>query len=136
VRFLGRVHPDELRRLYRGAVATLVPSLVYETFGFITLESLAQRTPVIATELGAVGELARESGGGLTYRDEDGLVAALQRMLAEPGLRDELGERGNAAFVERWSEAPHIDRYLSLIAEARRRRSIGSRGIEPELVAV
>jgi glycosyltransferase involved in cell wall biosynthesis len=123
VRFLGRVHPDELRGLYRGAVATLVPSLVYETFGFITLESLAQRTPVIATELGAVGELARESGGGFTYRDEDGLVRAMERLLAEPGLRDELGERGHAAFVERWSEEPQVERYLELVSLAHRRRA-------------
>lgn len=122
VRFLGRVHPDELRGLYRGAVATLVPSLVYETFGFITLESLAQRTPVVATELGAVGELARESGGGLTYGNEEELLAALHRLLDEPGLREELGERGHSAFLERWSVEPHIERYLSLIAEARAAR--------------
>jgi glycosyltransferase involved in cell wall biosynthesis len=119
VRFLGRVHPDELRALYRGAVATLVPSLVYETFGFITLESLAQRTPVIATELGAVGELARDSGGGITYRTEDELIAAMERLLAEPAVRDELGRRGHDAFVERWSEEPHVARYLQLIATAR-----------------
>jgi glycosyltransferase involved in cell wall biosynthesis len=136
VRFLGRVHPAELRDLYRGAVATLVPSLVYETFGFITLESLAQRTPVVATELGAVGELARDSGGGLTYADEVGLLAALERLLDEPGLREELGERGHAAFLERWSVEPHLDRYLALIAEARARRRAGVRGTEPELVTV
>ena len=80
----------------RGATAVLVPSLVYETFGFITLEALAQRTPVIATELGAVGELARESGGGLTYRGEEELVAAMERLRTEPGLREQLGERGYA----------------------------------------
>ncbi len=134
VRFLGRVHPDELRGLYRGAVATLVPSLVYETFGFITLESLAQRTPVVATELGAVGELARESGGGLTYGNEEELLAALDRLLDEPGLREELGERGHIAFLERWSVEPHIERYLSLIADARARRSDGVH--RPELVTV
>jgi glycosyltransferase involved in cell wall biosynthesis len=136
VRFLGRVHPAELRGLYRGAVATLVPSLVYETFGFITLESLAQRTPVVATELGAVGELARDSGGGLTYASEDELVTELGRLLDEPGLREELGERGHAAVLERWSEGPHLDRYLSLIADARARRSARARGTEPELVTV
>lgn len=122
VRFLGRVHPEALRGLYAGATAVLVPSLVYETFGFITLEALAQRTPVIATELGAVGELARESGGGLTYRNGEELVAAMERLRTEPGLREELGERGYAAFVERWSEEPHVERYLELVEEARERR--------------
>jgi glycosyltransferase involved in cell wall biosynthesis len=122
VRFLGRVHPDALRGLYAGATAVLVPSLVYETFGFITLEALAQRTPVIATELGAVGELARESGGGITYRGEEELIAAMERLRTKPGLRDELGERGHAAFVERWSAEPHLEQYLDAIAEARERK--------------
>ncbi len=130
VRFLGRVHPEALRALYAGATAVLVPSLVYETFGFITLEALAQRTPVIATELGAVGELARESGGGLTYRGEDELLAAMERLRTEPGLREELGERGHAAYVERWSEEPHLEQYLDAVAEARERK----RGIVREPV--
>jgi glycosyltransferase involved in cell wall biosynthesis len=119
VRFLGRVHPDRLRGLYKNAVAALVPSLVYETFGFITLEAHAQRTPVIATTLGAVGEVARASGGGLTFDNETELVAAMERLRTEPGLRDELGARGHDALVERWSEEPHVERYFELIDEVR-----------------
>jgi glycosyltransferase involved in cell wall biosynthesis len=122
VRFLGRVHPDRLRGLYAGAIALLVPSLVYETFGFITLEALAQRTPVIATSLGAVGEVAAASGGGIIYRSEDEMLAAMERLRTSPELRDELGQRGYAALVNRWSEEPHINLYMELIAEARARR--------------
>lgn len=122
VRFLGRVHPDQLRGLYAHAVAVLVPSLAYETFGFITLESLAQRTPVIATELGAVGELARDSGGGIVYRDQDELIAAMETLRTDPELRGQLGARGYAAFVERWSEEPHLARYFAAVEEARERK--------------
>jgi glycosyltransferase involved in cell wall biosynthesis len=100
-------------------VATLVPSLVYETFGFITLESLAQGTPVIARDLGAVGELVAESGGGFTYRDEGELRQAMDTLLADSRLREELGSRGHAAYVADWSEEPHLRRYLELIDEAR-----------------
>ena len=122
IRFLGRVHPDRLRGLYAGALAVLVPSLVYETFGFITLEALAQRTPAIATTLGAVGELADASGGGLTYRNEEELVAAMERLRGNPQLRKELGERGYRAYVERWSEEPHVNAYMDAIADARERK--------------
>ncbi len=121
VRFLGRVHPQALRSLYAHATAVLVPSLVYETFGFITLESFAQRTPVIARDLGAVGELARESGGGLTYRTDQELVEAMEAIRRDPGLRAELGERGHRGFVERWSEEPHVEAYYEAIEEARGR---------------
>jgi glycosyltransferase involved in cell wall biosynthesis len=130
VRFLGRVHPEPLRALYAHATAVLVPSVVYETFGFITLEALAQRTPVIAHDLGAVGELARESGGGFTFRTVDELVEAMEALRRDPGLRDELGERGRRAFVERWSEQPHVEAYLDAIEEARRRRGGASHATE------
>jgi glycosyltransferase involved in cell wall biosynthesis len=122
VRFLGRVHPDRLRNLYAGAIATLVPALAYETFGLITLEALAQRTPVIATALGAVGELVKESGGGVLYRGEDELIAALERFAGSPALRSELGERGYRAYVERWSEEPHFEAYMAVIEKAREGR--------------
>jgi glycosyltransferase involved in cell wall biosynthesis len=128
VRFLGHVHPRPLRALYAGAIATLVPSLVYETFGFITLESLAQGTPVIARNFGAVGELVAESGGGFTYDSEPELVAAMESLRTDQNLRSQLGERGHAAYVEQWSEEPHLRRYLELIEEAR------SLGGEPEPV--
>ncbi len=119
VRFVGRVHPEPLRALYAGALATLVPSLVYETFGLIALESLAQGTPVIARELGAVGELVDDSGGGFTYRSEQELVEAMTALQSKPELREELGRRGREAYVERWSEEPHLRRYLELVEEAR-----------------
>jgi glycosyltransferase involved in cell wall biosynthesis len=122
VRFLGRVHPDALRALYAHALAVIVPSLVYETFGFITLEAFAQRTPVVARDLGAVGELARESGGGFTYRTQGELLESLERLRRDPALRDELGERGHRAFVERLSEEPHVAAYFAAIEEGFERR--------------
>jgi glycosyltransferase involved in cell wall biosynthesis len=123
VRFLGRVHPEELRRIYAGALATLVPSLVYETFGFVALESLAQRTPVIARGGGAVAELVRDTGGGIVYDDDAGLAEALRRLQSDRALRDELGTHGHDAYVERWTEEPHVARYLELIEEARHARA-------------
>jgi glycosyltransferase involved in cell wall biosynthesis len=130
VRFLGRVHPTALRSLYAHATGVLVPSLVYETFGFITLEALAQRTPVIARDLGAVGELVRESGGGFTYRSQRELVEAMERLRRDPQLRAELGERGHRGFVERWSEEPHVEAYLAAIDEARALRDGSPSGAE------
>lgn len=132
VRFLGRVHPDRLRGLYAGATATLVPSLVYETFGFTTLESLAQKTPVVATALGAVGEVTTESGGGFTYRSQEELLAAMERLRLDPGLRYELGMHGYHAFVERWSEEPHVERYFEAIEAARDAKGVRERIRTPD----
>ena len=122
VRFLGRVHPRELHALYAIALAALVPSLVYETFGLTGLEAFAQRTPVVAHDHGAVGELVHESGGGLSFRSVDQLVDALGRMQSEPALRHELGERGYATYRRLWTAEPHLDGYFGAIEEARELR--------------
>jgi glycosyltransferase involved in cell wall biosynthesis len=118
VHFLGRMRPDELRRLYRGATALLVPAMVYETFGFITLEALGQRTPVIARDLGAVSELVQETGGGITYRTEDELLAAMKLLQTNRTLRDELAAKGYETYVSRYSEDTHVKAYLDAIEEA------------------
>lgn len=124
VRFLGRVHPDRLQGLYRGAIAVLMSSLVYETFGFVTLEALGQQTPVIGRDLGAVGELVRDTGGGLTYRTEKELLEAMQYLQMNPSVRERLGRQGHAACLQRYSEEAHIETYLAAIqqAEIHRRR--------------
>jgi glycosyltransferase involved in cell wall biosynthesis len=121
VRFLGRVHPEPLRALYAGATAVLVPSLVYETFGYPSLEAFGQGTPVIATNLGAVGEVTRSSGGGLTYDDAEGMLAAIEELSARPDLRRELGAKGRA-FVEGLTADRHIEEYMAAIEDARERR--------------
>lgn len=119
VRFIGRVSPAELRTLYRDAIALLVPSIVYETFGFVALEALGQRTPVIAHDLGAVAELVSDTGGGLTYRDETGLLAAMRTLQDDPVRRDSLAAAGHASMQAHYSEASHVAMYLAAIGAAR-----------------
>jgi glycosyltransferase involved in cell wall biosynthesis len=130
VRFLGRLSHAELRALYRGALASLVPSICYEVFGIVIIESFAMRTPVIAHDLGALPEVVEESGGGFTYRTADELVAALERFRTDPGLRDELGGRGYDAYRQLWSEEPHLRAYFGLLREIADRKGL----VLPELM--
>ncbi|HJT20599.1 MAG TPA: glycosyltransferase family 4 protein [Nitrospira sp.] len=115
IKFLGRLGGEELRSLYEGAVATIVPSLWYEVFGIVILESFTQRTPVIVRDVGGMPNVVEESGGGLVFTTETELLRAMDRLLEERGLREEMGRRGHRAFEEKWSAGAHIPRYLGLI---------------------
>jgi glycosyltransferase involved in cell wall biosynthesis len=119
VRFLGRVHPSELRPLYAGATATLVPSIGYEVFGIVLLESFAQRTPAIVHDLGALPEVVTEADGGLVYRTQVELVEALAKLAGDGAQRDELGRNGYDAWQRLWTEEPHLDAYLGVVEELR-----------------
>lgn len=93
----------------------VVPSLVYETFGYVVLEAFHEGTPVVVRDLGALPELVNESGGGLVFDSLGGLIDAIDRIVADPTLRNELGANGRAARRGIWSEEEHLKRYFDLI---------------------
>lgn len=128
VHFVGRQPHDALQVLYHHAEAALVPSLCYETFGIVIIEAFAAGTPVIARDLGGLSEVVTESGGGLLFTNDAELHAAIARLGAEPGLREQLATNGTRALHGRWSEAPHIDGYMAILERARTRRSQRGRG--------
>jgi glycosyltransferase involved in cell wall biosynthesis len=124
VHFEGRLGSSEVAALFRGALAVAVPSLVYETFGYVVLEAFAEKTPVVVRDLGALPELVGESGGGLVFRTQGELVEALERLANDDDLRIRLGCDGFFARHGLWSEAEHLDRYFALIEQKRRSKRV------------
>jgi glycosyltransferase involved in cell wall biosynthesis len=124
IRFLGAQPQSALGALYVHAVACIVPSLTYETFGIVMLEAFARKTPVIARRLGALPEVVEESGGGLTFLFDNELLAAVGALVRSPALRNELGEQGYRALVGKWTRQPHLARYYDVIREARAKRTV------------
>ena len=52
VKFLGPLGQRELGALYYHALACIVPSITYETFGMTSIEAFARKTPAIVRDLG------------------------------------------------------------------------------------
>jgi glycosyltransferase involved in cell wall biosynthesis len=122
--FEGRLDAAQVAALFRGSRAVVVPSLVYETFGYVVLEAFAERAPVVVRDLGALPELVAESGGGLVFSSPETLVDALRRMTRDHALRRRFGENGHRARSGVWSEPEHLARYFALIDEHRRRHRV------------
>jgi glycosyltransferase involved in cell wall biosynthesis len=122
VRFLGPRRPEELRPLFRSALAVIVPSVCYETFGITLIEAFRDHTPVIARALGPLVEIVRESGGGLLFETDAELGASIQRLANDEALRGRLGEAGHRALLERWSENVVLRQYFDLIRRVAARR--------------
>jgi glycosyltransferase involved in cell wall biosynthesis len=118
IKFLGPLPQSKLGNLYYHALATIVPSITYETFGIIILESFARKTPVIVRNLGALPEVVHDSGGGFVYETDEELAAALNRIATEPELRSELGEKGYRAFMDMWSPKAHLELYFDYLRGA------------------
>lgn len=122
VRFLGFKTPGELRSLYRGARAVVVPSLCFETFGIVILEAFREGTPVIARDLGPFTEIVQGSGGGHLFGSDEELGASLARLAGDRDLRARLGAAGRRALEEKWVERAAVPRYLDLVRRVAERR--------------
>jgi len=119
VRFLAKVHPALLAAIYRKAVAVLVPSLCYETFGLTAAEAMSHGTPAIVRRIGALAENIEQSGGGYSFATLAECREAMERLRTQPALRDELGRRGAETVRSRWSVEAHLAQYLDIVRAVR-----------------
>jgi glycosyltransferase involved in cell wall biosynthesis len=95
VRFLGFVPDADLPALYSGAEVAALVSL-YEGFGLPVLEAMACGTPVVASNVSALPEVAGEAAVLVDPRDDDAIAAALVRCITDSALRRELDGRARA----------------------------------------
>jgi glycosyltransferase involved in cell wall biosynthesis len=107
VEFLGTLAPHEMPAFYDSVSVVAVPSRTTRTwseqFGRVIIEAQARATPVVAYDSGEIPWVAGETAALLVKEgDVDALAAKLAEVAADP---DELGRRGRAAVVERFTDA-------------------------------
>jgi len=92
---LGYQSGGDLAALYRDALMLVVPSIWADPCPTVALEAMAWGTPVVGSALGGLTDIVVEGVTGLLVPpgDPDALHAAITRLVAEPGLRDEMGRR-------------------------------------------
>lgn len=138
VRFLGARSPEQLRSLYAEALAVVVPSVCYETFGIILLEAFREGTPVLARRLGPFTEIVEGSGGGLLFETDEELERGITRLAEDPDIRQELGAAGRKALEEKWTESVVLEQYFEMISRVAKEknpalhRALNPSRIEPQ----
>lgn len=128
------VSRTDVRQLYSHASVFCCPS-VYEPFGIINLEAAACETPVVASAVGGIPEVVVDGETGLlvpvelSAEDpmrpvdaesfERDLAAGINRLMADPGLRDSMGRAARRRAVESFGWAAiarqTVDLYRSLV---------------------
>ena len=117
VRFVGYAGMPDLPALYQMAQAVLFPSLD-EGFGLPLLEAFAAGTPVVASNAGAIPEVAGDAALLSAPEDAEALAANLLRVLTDRPLRERQVAAGRArAALYTWSAsaAAHRDVYESVV---------------------
>ena len=126
VQFLGRLPVEQLSAYYRHALATVVPSRCYETFGLVVAEAFAQGTPVIVRDIGPLPELVRTAGVGAIFGSGDDLTRILRDLASGGSQRQADVDIARAAVAQHWSEDAVIGRYLDILERELERRGSGA----------
>jgi len=93
VAFTELVSVEDLRAYYCSAECFVFPSL-YEGFGFPPLEAMACGCPVISSDSSSLPEVLGEAAIKVSPHDIEGLVGALEKVLTNRDLREDLIAKG------------------------------------------
>jgi len=118
VRFVGYAGMPDLPALYQLAHAVLFPSLD-EGFGLPLLEAFAAGTPVVASNAGAIPEVAGDAALLSAPEDPEALADNLLRLLTDSQVRERQVAAGRArAALYTWSAsaAAHREVYEAVIS--------------------
>ena len=80
VTFCGMMPQEEVVKHVGESMICVQPAKLYETFGLTVVESLAAATPCVVSDIGAVGETARQYGG---YLFESGSQTSLTTVMKQ-----------------------------------------------------
>jgi glycosyltransferase involved in cell wall biosynthesis len=112
VHWLRYVDDRDRADLLAGAVALAYPSL-YEGFGLPPLEAMSAGTPVVTTTAGAIPEAVDGAALLVDPADDDALAHALDQILGDASLRDQLVAAGRSR-VETFSWTDATEQFVAM----------------------
>jgi glycosyltransferase involved in cell wall biosynthesis len=105
VRFHGRQEQFATLDLINAGTVTVVPSLAYEGFSLVALESAFLEKPVVANRIGGLPETVRDGQTGAIVEPGDipALTQAIERYLGDPELARSHGANARERALKEFS---------------------------------
>jgi glycosyltransferase involved in cell wall biosynthesis len=112
---VGFVDENELRAAYAEAVAVVNPSQL-ESLSLVLLEAWLEGTPcLVAGGSEVMRAHCERSGGGFVFDGYEDFRDALDRLLADEGLRTRMGEAGRAYVLDTYGWPRVRERFQSTV---------------------
>jgi len=115
VEFLGYKTSNELKKLVKKSMFTVLPSECYENSPRVILESFALGKPVIGARIGGIPELVIDGRTGFTFEpgDRKDLKEKIMFLINSPNRIIEMGKNARKFAVEKFNP----DRYYSKLMQ-------------------
>jgi colanic acid/amylovoran biosynthesis glycosyltransferase len=119
VDFVGAVEPDRVRFILENADIFALPSFA-EGIPVALMEAMAMEIPCVSTAITGIPELIRSEVDGILVPpgDQEQLAAALERLIDDPDLREQLGQAGRRRVLNNFD----LHRNVANLAEVFRCR--------------
>ena len=123
VELLGARPPAEVMTIMREARVVVFPSEWYETFGRVAAEAFACGVPVVASHLGAMGEVVSDGVTGLHFASGDAadLAAKVEWAASHPRAMATMGQAARQEYERTYTAEQNYHRLLEVYQLARQR---------------
>lgn len=107
--FVGHIVGEALREMIDRAAVVVVPSDWYENCPMSVLEAMAYGKPVVGSRMGGIPELVEHNMTGMLFDagNADELTVALDKLMATPELRKQMGAKARKCVVDKFSLSRH-----------------------------
>ena len=97
----GPKYGEEKEEYWRRADVFVQPTFD-DCFPLTLVEAMQHRLPIVSTDVGAIPDMIKEEVNGFIcpQRDVDSLVTALEKLITDPVLRQQMGEQGYQRYQE------------------------------------
>jgi glycosyltransferase involved in cell wall biosynthesis len=102
------------------AIALVLPSIWYETFGLVLIEAFAAGMPVIASRIGGIPDLVEDGKTGLLVQPGDAadLADKMQWALENPERMAEMGLSARQVYKTRYTPAVNFAQLIAIYRQA------------------
>ncbi|MFK8046228.1 MAG: glycosyltransferase family 4 protein [Crocinitomicaceae bacterium] len=98
------------------AKALILPSTVYEGMPMAMLEAFALKTPVVASNMGAMASLIDNNSTGLLFKPNHAYDAAIKvnSILNNRSLAEKIAEKAFNEYIEKYSESANLQSLIRI----------------------
>jgi glycosyltransferase involved in cell wall biosynthesis len=109
----------DITYLMAQAKVLLFTSQAYESFGYVVVEAMCCRVPVVVTDVGGLPEVVEDGVCGYVAERHDmvSFASHIEELLCYETLRKKMGEQGKLSYEQYFSAKRMASEYAELVRD-------------------
>ena len=123
IELLGHLNKEDAFNIIKNSIAVIVPSIWYEPFGMVIIESFSMGIPVIANEIGSIPYIVKDGVNGILTRpgDKKSIQNAINKLINDEIFNIALGNNAYSDFYDYYTDEINYKEleniYISLVGD-------------------